>query len=79
MTGLVGPLAVPIGWWSGGGALLVTCGFVTVDSVRETGFAGAAGIVEGWARVIATAEGDQLQTGEVLVTCVWYGLLEGKE
>lgn len=45
-----------------------------------TGFAGAAGIVEGRARVIATAEeGDQLQTGEVLVTCVWYGLLEGKE
>jgi rifampicin phosphotransferase len=34
-----------------------------------TGFAGAAGVVEGRARVIATAdEGDQLQAGEILVT-----------
>ena len=36
-----------------------------------TGFPGAAGIVEGRARVIATAEeGDQLQPGEILVTTV---------
>lgn len=34
-----------------------------------TGFAGAAGVVEGLARVIANAEeGDQLQAGEILVT-----------
>jgi pyruvate,water dikinase len=36
-----------------------------------TGFPGSAGIVEGRARVIATAEdGDQLQAGEILVTTV---------
>ena len=36
-----------------------------------TGFPGAAGVVEGRARVIATAEdGDQLQAGEILVTTV---------
>jgi phosphoenolpyruvate synthase/pyruvate phosphate dikinase len=36
-----------------------------------TGFPGAAGIVEGRARVIVTAEeGDQLQAGEILVTSV---------
>ncbi len=36
-----------------------------------TGFPGAAGIVEGQARVIATVEdGDQLQAGEILVTTV---------
>ncbi len=36
-----------------------------------TGFPGAAGVVEGQARVIATfEEGDQLQTGEILVTTV---------
>ena len=36
-----------------------------------TGFPGAAGVVEGRARVIATfEEGDQLQDGEVLVTTV---------
>ena len=40
-------------------------------SAAITGFAGAAGTVEGRARVIATAdEGDQLQPGEVLVTTV---------
>jgi len=36
-----------------------------------TGFPGAAGVVEGQARVIATAdEGDQLRAGEILVTTV---------
>ncbi len=36
-----------------------------------TGFPGAAGVVEGRARVIATfEEGDQLQAGEILVTTV---------
>ncbi|MFL5805160.1 MAG: PEP/pyruvate-binding domain-containing protein [Roseiflexaceae bacterium] len=36
-----------------------------------TGFPGAAGVVEGRARVIATAEeGEQLQAGEILVTTV---------
>ncbi|WXG42225.1 MAG: PEP-utilizing enzyme [Candidatus Freyarchaeum deiterrae] len=36
-----------------------------------TGFPGAAGVVEGKVRVIATAEdGDQLQAGEILVTTV---------
>jgi phosphohistidine swiveling domain-containing protein len=40
-------------------------------SVTITGFAGVEGIVEGRARVIATAEeGDQLQPGEILVTIV---------
>lgn len=38
-------------------------------SSKVTGFPGAAGVVEGRARVIATPEeGDQLQAGEVLVT-----------
>jgi phosphohistidine swiveling domain-containing protein len=36
-----------------------------------TGFLGSAGVVEGQARVIATVEGgDQLQTGEILLTTV---------
>ena len=43
----------------------------TPASATITGFPGAAGIVEGRARVIATAEeGDQLQPGEILVTTV---------
>ncbi|MGZ3602166.1 MAG: PEP-utilizing enzyme, partial [Ktedonobacterales bacterium] len=43
----------------------------TPASATITGFPGAAGVVEGRARVIATAEeGDQLQTGEILVTTV---------
>lgn len=47
----------------------------TLDSVPAsdaiTGFPGAAGIVEGRARVIFTPEeGDQLQAGEILVTTV---------
>jgi pyruvate,water dikinase len=38
---------------------------------KVTGFPGAAGIVEGRTRVIATPEeGDQLQAGEILVTTV---------
>jgi rifampicin phosphotransferase len=40
-------------------------------SDKVTGFAGAAGVVQGRARVIATPEeGDQLQAGEILVTTV---------
>ncbi len=40
-------------------------------SATITGFPGAAGVVEGRARVIATADdGDQLQPGEILVTIV---------
>lgn len=41
------------------------------SSEKVTGFPGAAGIVEGRVRVIATPEeGDQLQVGEILVTTV---------
>jgi pyruvate,water dikinase len=40
-------------------------------SDKVTGFPGAAGVVEGRVRVIATPEeGDQLQAGEILVTTV---------
>ncbi len=40
-------------------------------SSTVTGFPGAEGVVEGWARVIPTFdEGDQLQVGEILVTSV---------
>jgi pyruvate,water dikinase len=43
----------------------------TPASGAITGFPGAAGVVEGRARVIATIEdGDQLQAGEILVTTV---------
>jgi pyruvate,water dikinase len=42
-----------------------------VASDKVTGFPGAAGVVEGRVRVIATPEeGDQLQAGEILVTTV---------
>ena len=41
------------------------------ESLTITGFPGVEGVVEGRARVIATAEeGDQLQPGEILVTIV---------
>ena len=40
-------------------------------STTITGFGGAAGVVEGQVRVLATSdEGDQLQVGEILVTTV---------
>ncbi len=43
----------------------------TPTSDKVTGFPGAAGIVEGQVRVLATPEeGDQLRTGEILVTTV---------
>ena len=44
---------------------------VVATSDKVTGFPGAAGVVEGRTRVIATPEeGDQLQAGEILVTTV---------
>jgi phosphohistidine swiveling domain-containing protein len=50
--------------------------FDATDSIRPvsdtvTGFPGAAGVVDGLARVISSmAEGDQLRSGEILVTTV---------
>jgi pyruvate,water dikinase len=46
-------------------------GGVAPASATVTGFPGAAGVVEGLARVVETAEaGAQLQAGEILVTTV---------
>jgi pyruvate,water dikinase len=53
------------------GDLFDTRGDSAPASDAITGFPGAAGVVEGRARLLATAEeGDQFQAGEILVTTV---------